>query len=226
MENFLKNLVRYSIIGIITVLLYFLFRSPGQDIDAEMKKKNDEAGSIGLLLGGTGAEEGSIGQSESLFESDFYKSGKIEYEESVATTEDGAVAENPVNPQTGQPYSDAVMNQFENLRKKFPGNDLIPKKMTDDDKIAKQEKDRQLAEASRAVYGKTATDEEIKMHFDNKLKQARDRKEIIDYLISSQGEDSEQMEKIKKVNSMIQKQYDDAAAEREKAYAEAGIALE
>jgi len=118
------------------------------------------------------------------------------------------------------------MNQFANLREKFPGNDLIPKKMTDEDKFAKQEKDRQLAEASRAVYGKTATDEEIRLHFDNKLKQAADRKEIIDYLLSTQSEDSDQIAKIKKVNDMIQKQYADAAAERNKAFTEAGIPVE
>ena len=89
MENILKNLVRYSIIGIIILLLYFLFQSPGKNSDEDSKNKNDEAGSLGLLLGGSGDEAGG-GQAESLFESDFYKSGKIEYSESAPSTKGAA----------------------------------------------------------------------------------------------------------------------------------------
>ena len=222
MENIFKNIIRFSIIGIIIILLYFLFRSPDQN-EKLNKKKNGSGGELSLLLGG-GLSGNDPSADESLFESDFYKSGKIEYDESLANSSDDS--RNPINPQTGKPYTDAVMNQFSSLREKFPGNALIPKKMSNEEEQEKQDLNRLISLASKSVYAKTATTDEIKLHYDHKLKQSQDRKEIIDYLLSSQAEDSESLKKVNKVNAMIQKQYEQAKTERNKAFAEAGIPVE
>ena len=229
MEKLFKNGIKIIFAVLIIGLLFYLFTGGSSEEDEASKKaKTAAANELSILFGGGPGGESGNNENGSIFESDFYKSGNVSYEEKTAESED-ADGETPINPQTGKPYNPEAMAQFDELRKKFPTNSLIPKRLTDADKEAKTEMDKKIAAAANKVYSKTAKPDEIKIHYDNVLKQAFDRKEIIEYLINNRGmaaEDSENKDKVKEIYEVIQKQYKEAEDQRSKAFAEAGIPVD
>jgi hypothetical protein len=116
-------------------------------------------------------------------------SGVVYLDEETKTA--SAEGENPMNPQTGKPYDDEAMEQFNELKKLFPTNDLIPKKMTKDDLEKKKVNDERLMKAMNAVAAGKFTREDAIFHYDNQIKNTKDRIEIIEYLIQSQKDDGE-----------------------------------
>lgn len=226
MEKIIKYSIRTIIVIVVAILLYFLFSTEGGNSSESVaeKKKREQANELSILFGGGSANASE--DDKSIFESDFYKAGKVSYEEGGNIDSDSEGRDNPINPQTGKPYDEEAMQQFDQLRKQFPTNDLIPKKLTEEQKATKLALDEKIVTAAKNVFANTASKEDTKLHFDHKLKQAKDRMEIIDYLINQKGmaaEDSEEASKVKQIFETIKSQYTAAEEERKQAFAKAGV---
>ncbi len=201
---------------------------------APKKKKNLKSEDLSFLFSGVkssnrdsqGDEKIGVDRTKSVFDSDFFKSGKISYDEPDASdahpTPQGEI---PLNPQTGKPYSEEAMEQFDSLREKFPGNDLIPKRQTPESKAEKARQDEKFAKVTNAVMTKTANTSEIKDYYKLHEKSAKDRLDIIEYLVQSQKESGEEDEggQFQKILDGIKSQYDQIKKEKESAYRNAGI---
>jgi hypothetical protein len=221
--NIQKKLVYIGMFFAFLVLIYMLFSS------GEKPKANREAADslVGILGGGSlggGSGSGSSRtardpQGRSVFDSEFYNSGNFSYEEMETGKANAPDGDIPINPQTGKPYPESAMEQFDRLRDMFPDNELIPKRLTPEVK-AKQEKQAQrLAEATRAVFGGVPKREDLDFYYGSLEKQVDDRLEIIEYLIEVQGgEDDEMDKKFQEVLSSIKSQKEQIRQEKEDAY--------
>jgi hypothetical protein len=181
-------------ISLISIILLYTFFTSGS---SEKKKKRLSADQLTLLLGGGGS--GSANDStkrgyrknpnSSVFdEGDFMNVGiNKDYEEETSTNPKG---EAPINPQTGKPYDDETMEQFEKLRLYFPGNDLIPKRMTPDEKAAKEKDAAEMARIAISLQSGKASNKDVTFYYSGQEKVLNDRIEIIEYLIEAQKEDS------------------------------------
>ncbi len=163
--------------------------------------------------------------SQSVFDSDFYSSGGFSYEEvKSGGLTDGVEGEIPINPQTGKPYPEEAMKQFDRLREYFPDNDLIPRRLTPELKAKQEMEAARMAEATRKVMGGTASKGDLDYYYGSLEKQAKDRLEIIEYLIDTQGGADEEMDKkFKEVLDGIKAQMAQIQEEKEEAYKRAGF---
>ena len=224
--NIRSLIIVASVIGI----FYFLFFFDG----TTTKKKKLKSEELSFLFSGSSPGSSSqsdekigVDRSKSIFDSDFYKTGKISFEEQENSeahpTPQGEV---PINPQTGKPYSEEAMEQFESLREKFPGNDLIPKRYTPEAKAEKSRQDDKLAKISNAVINKTANNSDIKEYYKYQEKSVKDRLEIIEYLVQSQKESGEEDEggQFQKILDSIKEQANQVKKEKESVFRNAGIA--
>ncbi|MCC6275521.1 MAG: hypothetical protein IT569_06670 [Leptospiraceae bacterium] len=223
---YLKTLIIVlSVVGVFYLL--FFFDEPPK------KKKNLKSEELSFLFSGSPNNSNSLGderigvdRTKSIFDSDFYKSGKISYESlennEAHPTPQGEI---PINPQTGKPYSEEAMEQFESLREKFPGNDLIPKRLTPEAKAEKARHEEKLAKVSQAVINKTANNSEIREYYKFQEKSVKDRLEIIEYLVQSQKESGEEDEggQFQKIMDSIKEQANQVTKEKESAFRNAGI---
>ncbi len=183
-------------VGLISLILLYTFFSSG---GGEKKRKKLSADQLTLLLGGGGgsSSDSNIDKkgfrknpNSSVFdEGDFMNVGidKNYEEESSGNNPKGDA---PINPQTGKPYDDETMEQFDKLRLYFPGNDLIPKRMTPEDKQAKDNAAREMARIAMALQGNNATKNDVVYYYGAQEKILNDRVEINEYLIDAQKEDS------------------------------------
>lgn len=194
--------------------LFFIFTAGGSASDSQQSK---EDAALAALTGGGVPRTQSHQEGGSVFDSEFWRAGEpdkpIEDKaEAARSSGDGdneilepANANNPVNPQTGQPFSDAVMEQFDTLRQRFPGNSIIPKRMTAEEKQAEDAQRQQVyALQSTIVQGK-ATPDQVTQYYDFQAKPIKDRLELLEYVLKEQGdrmspEIKEQYEKILDMN--------------------------
>ena len=191
----LRRLFIISISLISLILIYTFFTSGSQ----EKKKKKLTADQLALLLGGggSGSSDNNLNRkgyrknpNTSVFdEGDFMNVGidKNFEEESNSNNPKG---EAPINPQTGKPYDDETMEQFDKLRLYFPGNELIPKRMTDEDKKVKENSAKEMARIAMALQTGKASSSDINYYYSSQEKVITDRIEIIEYLIEAQKEDN------------------------------------
>ncbi|MBE7410774.1 MAG: hypothetical protein L6Q54_14610 [Leptospiraceae bacterium] len=214
-----------SVVGIFYLLFFY---------EGEPKKKaNLKSNELGFLFTGntnqsnsTGNDRIGVDRSKSIFDSDFYKSGKLSYEEiennEAHPTPQGDI---PINPQTGKPYSEEAMEQFDSLREKFPGNDLIPQRLTPEMRANKNKDSERIAKITNNVTNKTANNSEIREYYKFQEKSVKDRLEIIEYLVQSQKESGEEDEggQYQKIMDTIKEQANQVAREKESAFRSAGI---
>lgn len=228
----IQRLLLFGTLGLVIIILgslILLDDGPSEEDLAKEKKRKQ----ISLLMGGSSgsngnSESGNGGKGKSVFDSDFYSAGNARYvEESETQPYDLPKGEIPVNPQTGKPYTEEEMAMFEELRKKFPDNDLIPKRLTPEEKKFKEEREQKLASATRSVFNKSATPQQIQMYYDHVVDQAQDRMQIINYILEDEEtvQDFENPEQLKQIHENIQKQLDAAVEGRNKAFQEAGLPL-
>ncbi len=190
----LKKLYILFISLISLILIYTFFTSGSQ----EKKKKRLTADQLTLLLGGggSGSTEGITKKGyrkspgSSVFdEGDFMNVGiNKDFEEDVVSN--NPKGEAPINPQTGKPYDDETMEQFEKLSLYFPGNNLIPKRMTPEEKAAKDKDAQDIARIAVALQSGKASNNDVNTYYASQQKVLTDRIEIIEYLIDAQKEDS------------------------------------
>lgn len=183
------------------VALYFMFsggvqsqsNSEADDLAALLSGRTDQIG--GGVASGPAIPDNDSG---SLFNSDFWQvgaaEGPIEDEPLEAAPQEGepdilepANPNNPTNPMTGEVYPDRVMKVFNNLRKKFPNNSMIPKTQTAGGKAAEAaERNKVFSLQSLIAQGK-ASEEQVSTFYSYQMKQYKDRAELVDYVLSEKS---------------------------------------
>ena len=97
---------------------------------------------------------------------------------------DSADSDNPVNPKTGQPYTNRQMKQFDALRKKFPENTVIPRRLSQEEKAAKELLEARMSKIEDQLLNKTVSCEEVNEYYDYKQQFTRDRIQLIEYVLN------------------------------------------
>lgn len=218
--------VSISLIGLFFLILLVM---GGEDEEETRLKKERSSQALALFGGGPNNPKGTnrLGvrgeDAGSIFDSDYYNAGGMRYEEdgNLANSESGEI---PINPQTGKPYPPEAMQAFEELREQFPDNDLIPKRLTPEDKKKQSEFNQKLSRATNSVFGGTPNATDITLYYNHVKKQGKDRLEIINYLIESQGGDDPEMDKkFQEILKNIQFQNEQVEKEAAGAFAKAGL---
>ena len=213
------------VVALILVLIGYFAFSPD-----DKKKKKAESKKLSMLLRGGGSDsDGSVSEKKrgqrnndaSVFDGEFMKTGVSFPEEEVNANSSGEKGEIPINPQTGKPWEEDAMQQFEDLRKQFTNNDLIPRRMTRVEKEKQVQLQDKWNKAQNAVNSGTFTRDDLDTHFSHQKKVVEDRLQIIEYLIESQKEDGEadkdgQFQKILDGTKDQMRQLDAQKAELEK----------
>jgi len=189
----------------ILILLGFVFGSIALYLTwqgHEQEKAAAKRDAMVALFGGGGAAvtppPSASNQNSTMFGSDFWKAGVPEraIDDSVDMQQnegdDGILEKtsegNPINPQTGVPFTDAVMEQFNSIRKKFPNNSIIPKRMSAEDAQQAQAEQENLSRIQMNLTRNEATPDEINQYYDYQVKMTNDRLELINYVLAEQGD--------------------------------------
>jgi len=193
------------------VLIYFM-----TGISSSNEVSDKEA--IAALIGGGGIQGSGESSNDSLFGSNFWNAGVPDKAIDTSNVEtvgddtgllDPASEGNPVNPQTGQPYPDSVMNQFAALREKFPDNKIIPRRLTPEQKAQEDAKKEKMQDIqSKLARNDVLTESEINDFYDHEVKVIDDRLELLSYVFETQGEsmDEDIKQKFQSILEMNQKQ--------------------
>jgi len=144
---------------------------------------------MGLLLSQPGRS--SAQEPGSLFDSDFWKSGQGAILPDHVTARDGGEPDllettspgNPLNPETGRPFSDEVTNQFERLRTWFPGNSLIPRRMTRDELAEENERQKRRQQLADSVQSGKASKEQVHEYYNARIKTAQDTLQLLEFVL-------------------------------------------
>lgn len=218
-----KKILFGTMIALLAVVSYLLISS---FFGESKKKKSLKANQLGFLFGGGGKSGNSMNKfgvrgedSQSLFDGAFIESGKFSSEE-PETVANGPKGEAPINPQTGKPYNEEAMEQFDRLREIFPENSIIPRRITPEEKEKRKQEDERLAKATNAVFGGKPAKADVETYYGNMEKQAKDRLEIINYLVDNYGgEDPEIDKQYKSLQDTIKAQNEQIERERKEALA-------
>ncbi|TGL58240.1 hypothetical protein EHQ58_12770 [Leptospira ognonensis] len=217
-----------ALLTLFFVILLLTFTGEGEE---EKRKKDQKSKALSYLLQGGGREGkaanplGVRGEdADSIFDSDYYKSGAMKYEEEQNAIASGQEGEIPINPATGKPYPAEAMESFDELRDLFPENDLIPRRQTPELKAKQEQFNQKLSQATNTVFGGSASAADIQFYYNHVKKQGNDRLEIINYLIESQGGDDPEMDKkFNEILANIKFQNEQVDKEMNAAYQRAGV---
>lgn len=204
-----KRTLTYTAFGIFVIIgVYFLFTAP-QENGNSVDEAGQDSDAVAALFGGgdSSYHEGENPDSESVFESDFWKSGVSDdpIEDVQEVNEDDPdildpVSEgNPVNPQTGKPYTDSMMKQFDKLREKFPDNSILPRRMSPEEKEKENETRKEMNNIRGKIIRKKATEDQVNRYWDDRVKKTQDRLELLEYVVNEQGD---------KMSDKIREQYE------------------
>jgi hypothetical protein len=188
-----------GILGI--VILVFLVIGYFAFFSGEKKKKKVESKKLTLLLGGGGSGDGEDGSLEkkrgrrnnnaSIFDNGGFMKDGVSFPEEEVNANAANNGDIPINPQTGKPWEEDAMQQFDELRKLFADNDLIPRRTTKEEREKQAQLEEKWNKAQAAVNSGTYTRDDLDMHFSHQKKVIDDRLQIIEYLMEAQKEDGE-----------------------------------
>ncbi len=122
---------------------------------------------------------------------------------------------NPINPQTGQQFTDRQMAQFDTLREKFPDNTVIPQRMTPELKAQKEQRRQEIYQIQTRIVKKEASEAEVNEYYDYQQKALNDRLELIEYVLNkadaNMSDDMrKKFEEVQQMNQRTLKSYEDA----------------
>ncbi|GBF49587.1 hypothetical protein LPTSP4_11030 [Leptospira ryugenii] len=220
----------FTSLALLALFFITMFLTFSSDEEENRRKKDQNSKALAYLLQGNSGEKNRANplgvrdeNADSIFDSDYFKSGAMRYEEEVAA-QAGQEGEIPINPATGKPYPAEAMESFDELRELFPENDLIPRRMTQEMRAKQEQFNNKLSAATNNVFGGSATPDDVKFYYSHVKKQGNDRLEIINYLIESQGGDDPEMDKkFQEILSNIKFQNEQVDKEMAQAYQKAGI---
>jgi hypothetical protein len=213
------------IIGALVFSVIIFWTAPD---DTRPGEGDSEKEAMAALFGG-GPSNSDAGAPTSVFDSKFWGTGigdsAIPDEGGPAPIEEEpeilekASEGNPTNPQTGMPYTDAQMAQFDTLRKRFPGNSIIPQRVTPERQQQLEEDRKHMVEIQQRITARKATSEDIVTFYDFQMKGMKDRAELLDYVLEKMGDDMDEDMKSKytSVLESNRKQIQNLEAQREKA---------
>jgi len=222
----------YTSLTLLTLFFIFILLTFTGGNEEEKRKKDQKSKALSYLLQGGARDNRSANplgvrgeDAESIFDSDYYKSGAMKYEEEqkLANANEGEI---PINPATGKPYPAEAMESFDELRELFPENDLIPRRLTPELKAKQDQFNQKLTQATNVVFGGSASANDIQFYYNHVKKQGNDRMEIINYLIESQGGDDPEMDKkFQEILTNIKFQNEQVDKEMANAYQKAGLPI-
>ena len=202
----------------VLVMLWIMISDP--DTSVKDKSQSDDEAAVAALFGSPEGNTKSKRQGGNSFFSDssFMKTGigdgSIDEESSDLVAKNTAEPDilepvnpnNPINPQTGQPYADSAMEKFATLRKKFPNNDLIPTTKTPEQKTQDAEKQKRMFALQSMVVQNNASAEEVNEYYDLQMKSYKDRKELLGYVFENMADKmsddiKSQYEKVQEMNN-------------------------
>jgi hypothetical protein len=210
----------YIAFGVFVIFGMIMMIAGPDEIGGPDSQEDDEAAAVSALFGGGGGspDQRELDSDFSVTESDLWKAGVGDTPIQTAQSDepgetdilDPASAGNPVNPQTGQPYTDSMMRQFDTLREKFPENEIIPRRKSPEEQAEEKEAERQMNQVRRDIASKKATEADVTAYYDYKKKMVEDRLELIDYVLKTQGDkmSDDIKAQYQKVLDMNQKQLD------------------
>lgn len=184
-----------------------------------------------LLGGGPSSDEGTseTGYRSPLDDRRFLDAGmegvridEEEYDQRVNGEEpdilEPADANNPVDPMTGEPYSNRVMESFAQLRETFPDNDLIPRRMTPQERAEREQRNNEILALNTLIAQGSASAEQINEYYDHQMKSYADRQELLDYVERRRDQMSpEVLEQYEKVRTMNEQQTEVLQQQRQRA---------
>jgi hypothetical protein len=198
--------------------------------DTRPGQVDDEKEAMAALFGGRPSGTSTKASApRSLFDSQFWGTGvgqsAIPDEGSPAQPEEEpeilekASEGNPINPQTGMPYTDEQMAQFDTLRKKFPNNSIIPQRITPELQQQIEEERRRIVEIQQRITARKASKEDIITFYDFQMKGMKDRVELLEYVLEKMGDemDDDMKAKYTSVLEGNKKQIENLESQKEKA---------
>ncbi len=225
-----NRVIMYGAFGAFVLFGFYMMIAGPDSIDNTSAVNDDDSEALSALFGGgqsnNGAASARDGGDYSVFQSDMWEAGVGEtpIDSSASDDSDGSgildpVSEgNPVNPQTGTPYTDAMMKQFDKLHEKFPGNSIIPTRKTPEMVEQERLEKLELNEIRARMNTGNASAGDVNQYYDSKTKMVKDRLELINYVMESQGDkmSDDIREQYKKVLEMNNKQLDSYNKSRER----------
>jgi hypothetical protein len=190
---------------------------------------DDEKGALVALMGGPGEKSMKTRDSGSLFDSQFWNTGAgngalPDEQEPAASDEVPEILEkvsegNPTNPQTGLAYTDDQMKQFETLREKFPGNSIIPRRVTPERQKQLEEERREIVEIQKRMTDRKASAQDVTSFYDFQMKGMKDRAELLQYVLEKMGADmdDDMKSKYRQVLESSQRQIRNLEEQKQKA---------
>lgn len=231
--NFGKaEIVFFSIAGILALVLFFT-RPPAAQ--AEMDPAAEAAGNLFMgesasasrrnTADGSG-RSGRSGPGRSLFDSDLFRErgGHIDDEAREIGDDprygiiDSVSENNPINPQTGEQYTDYMMEQFDALRERFPGNSIIPRRMAPEEREQEEQQRREIFQIQSEMIRNQASREEVMRYYEYQTTSLRDRLEILDYAMETQADrmDENMRSQFEEVLEQTRSQLENYEQERER----------
>ncbi|MCB1167003.1 MAG: hypothetical protein KDK33_12655 [Leptospiraceae bacterium] len=87
---------------------------------------------------------------------------------------DYASPDNPIDPKTGRRYTNRQMAAFEHLRRAFPDNSLIPRRLSTEEMEEKSRLEERLKMIEQRLLSCEVSEEEISLLFDFRIKEKED----------------------------------------------------
>ncbi len=94
----------------------------------------------------------------------------------------------PFDPITAKPWSIDAMQQFEEIRKVMPDNEILPRMFTKEEKQKQFQQYEKYSKAYNDVDKGEYTAKDLEIYFDHQKKIIQDRKQIIDYIFELEKE--------------------------------------
>lgn len=203
-----KKILVFASILLVVFLYYLLFNTETSDVSITKKKQYQASTKK------TENSSGSAKSTQSIFDSEFYHSDGIIFEENEEVYQkkikNYKFAE--------QIYSKQAMEIFAQIRKKLPNNSILPRILTAQQKQEKLQKIQKLREISQKINNRQATREEAEQLFQYRKTRINDRIEIISYMMQQQKHSqnsSEVLNNLKKSIDFSKKQLQDLKQQKE-----------
>lgn len=221
-----KSRITFFIIAVIFAAIV-VWTAPDDTRPGEVDSEKEAMAAI--FGGGSSRSSSDAGAPTSVFDSKFWGTG---VGESAITDEGGpapleeepeilekASEGNPTNPQTGMPYTDEQMSQFDTLRKRFPGNSIIPQRVTPERQQQLEEERRRIVDIQQRITSRKASADDITTFYDFQMKGMKDRAELLEYVLEKMGDemDDDMKSKYSAVLEGNKKQIQNLEDQKEKA---------
>lgn len=191
MKKFLVVISLPALIFIGYYLLSYIEDNKKKQASAKLEKLNL------LFIKDNLEDESKNKTSRNIFESFFwdnngvcsgFPNGLLYTDEQELLDNASNTADAQLNPNTGKPWSIDAMQQFEEIRKVMPDNEILPRMLTKKEKQKQFQQYEKYSKAYNAVDKVKYTREDLEIYFGHQKKIIQDRKQIIEYIFELEKE--------------------------------------